>query len=152
MKEDIKEQAQLLRQQGYSFREISEHFCISKSTASVWCRQEIVTKLGKARLKKLSDDGRLRSVETTKKKQRIILDDIDKSCTVLKNKNYSKDEYKLFLALLYWGEGAKTSNSVDFINSDPAMIKVYLWLFRNSFIISEDKFRIRIHLHNYQNQ
>ncbi len=152
MKQDIKEQAQLLRQQGYSFREIGELFCISKSTAGLWCRKELVTDEGRKRLKKLGDDGRSRSVETIKKKQKIILDDIDKNCTVLKNKNYSQDEYKLFLALLYWGEGAKTENRLAFINSDPEMIKVYLWLLRNSFVINEDKFRIRVHLYNYHNQ
>jgi transposase len=152
MKEDIKEQARLLRQNGYSFREISEKFGIAKSTAGLWCRKERVTSEGLKRLKKLGDDGRLRSIETIKEQQRVILENIDQNCTVLKNKNYSKDEYKLFLALLYWGEGAKTSNSVDFINSDPAMIKLYLWLFRNSFVINEDKFRVRIHLHNYHNQ
>lgn len=152
MKKDIKEQAQLLRRRGYSFREISGCFCISKSTASVWCRQEIVTEVGLKRLKKLGDDGRLKGKETIKKKQKTILDDIDRNCTVLKNKKYDRDEYKLFLALLYWGEGAKTGNSVDFINSDPVMIKVYLWLFRNSFVINEDKLRVRLHLHNYHNQ
>ncbi len=151
MKEDIKEQARLLRQSGYSFREIGEKFGIAKSTAGLWCRKEIVTSEGLKRLKKLGDDGRLRSIETVKKKQKIILDDIDQNCTVLKNKNYSKDDYKLFLALLYWGEGAKTSKGVDFINSDPAMVKFYLWLFRNSFVVNEDKFRVRIHLHNYHN-
>lgn len=152
MKEDIKEQARLLRQNGYSFREISEKFVIAKSTASLWCRKEIVTSEGLKRLKKLGDDGRLRSIETAKKKQKIILDDIDQNCTVLKNKNYSKDEYKLFLALLYWGEGAKTGNRLVFINSDSEMIRTYLWLFRNSFVVNEDKFRARIHLHNYHNQ
>ena len=152
MKIDIKQQARLLRQKGYSFRELSERFNIAKSTAGVWCRKEIVTEVGKRRLQKLGDDGRLRSVATIKYKQKLILDDIDKNCTVLKNKNYSIDEYKLFLALLYWGEGAKTENRVAFINSDPEMIKVYLWLFRNSFIINENKLRVIIHLHNYHNQ
>lgn len=152
MKKDKKEQAKLLRQNGYSFREISKLTDIPRSTVRDWCYQEIITDDGKLRLEKLSDDGRLRSIETIKRKQKIILDDIDQNCTVLKNKKYNQDDYKLFLVLLYWAEGAKTSRRVDFINSDPEMIKLYLWLFRKSFVINEDKFRVRLHLHNYHNQ
>ena len=152
MKEDIKEQARLLRQSGYSFREIGEKFGIAKSTAGLWCREEKVTDEGLERFKKLGDDGRLKSVATIKEHQRVILENIDKNCTVLKNKNYSKDDYKLFLALLYWGEGAKTGNRLVFINSDPEMIKVYLWLLRKSFIITDNKLKVIIHLHNYHNQ
>ncbi|MFZ2310366.1 MAG: hypothetical protein WAW11_02375 [Patescibacteria group bacterium] len=149
---ELKQQARELRTHGYSFREISERFNIAKSTAGLWCRQEIVTAEGLKRLKKLGDDGRLRSKETHHRKSLDLLSKIDKNCGALVNKNYDLNDYKLFLALLYWGEGAKTRNSVDFINSDPEMIKVYLWLFRNSFILIEDKFRARIHLHNYHNQ
>lgn len=152
MKIDIKEQARSFRQNGYSFREISEKFGIAKSTAGSWCRQEIVTEEGLKRLKKLSDDGRLRSIETIKKKQKIILDGIDQNCTVLRGKQYDKDDYKLFLALLYWGEGAKTGKRLIFINSDPEMIKVYLYLLRKSFEINDDKLKVLIHLHNYHNQ
>lgn len=152
MKQDIKEQARQLRQQGYSFREIGEKFGIAKSTAGLWCRQEIVTSEGLKRLKKLGDDGRLRSIATIKKQQENILKNIDDTCTVLKNKNYSKDEYKLFLALLYWGEGSKTGKRLVFTNSDVYMIKSYLWLFRKSFKIKEEKIRCVLHLHSYHNQ
>ena len=152
MKNKLKKQAQDLRTQGYSFREISEKFKISKSTASLWCRQEIITIEGLKRLKKLGDDGRMRGKKTNENKRLALLAKIDKNCGVLVNKTYDINDYKLFLALLYWGEGAKTSNGVDFINSDPEMIEIYLLLFRNSFIINEDKFRVRIHLHDYHNQ
>lgn len=125
MKQDIKEQARLLRQNVYSFREISKITNTPRSTVRSWCGQEIISDLGRNRLKKLGDDGRMRSVATIRNKQKNILDDIDQKCTVLKNTNYNKNDYKLFLALLCWGEGAKTGNRLVFINSDPAMIKVY---------------------------
>ena len=149
---ELKQQARDLRKQGYSFREISERFNIAKSTAGLWCRKETVTLEGLKRLKKLGDDGRLRSKETYRRNSLDLLSKIDKNCGVLVNKNYDLNDYKLFLALLYWGEGAKTGNRLMFINSDPEMIKIYLWLLRNSFILNEDKFRVIIHLHNYHNQ
>jgi hypothetical protein len=152
IKEELKQQARDLRRQGYSFREIGERFNLAKSTAGLWCRQEIVTADGLKRLKKLGDNGRLRSKETHHKKSLDLLSKIDKNCGVLVNKNYDLNDYKLFLALLYWGEGSKTKERLVFTNSDQAMVKIYLWLLRNSFIINEDKFRVIIHLHNYHNQ
>lgn len=58
----------------------------------------------------------------------------------------------MFLALLYWGEGGKTNNIFRFTNSDPEMIKSFSHLLRKSFIINEDKFRARLHLHEYHNR
>jgi hypothetical protein len=108
MKNELKNKATGLRSAGYSFREIGLILNISKSTASVWCRQETVTLAGLERLKKLGDDGRERGKKTIAKKQRILLDKIDKNCGVLVDKKYDLNDYKLFLALLYWCEGSKT--------------------------------------------
>lgn len=149
---ELKQQARDLRAQGYSFREISLITKTPRSTVRSWAKDETLDAKAISRLKLLGDIGRLKGDETRKIQQEKIWIDIDKNCGVLVNKNYNINDYKLFLALLYWGEGAKTSNGVDFINSDPKMIKVYLWLFRRSFNINESKFRIRPHLHNYHNQ
>lgn len=149
---ELKQQARDLRAQGYSFREISLITKTPRSTVRAWVKGEILDTKVITRIKLLGDMGRLKGNQTRKIQQEKILVDIDKNCDVLINKKYDLNDHKLFLALLYWGEGAKTRNGVDFINSDPAMIKVYLWLFRKSFILNEDKFRVRIHLHNYHNQ
>lgn len=58
-------------------------------------------------------------------------------------------------AMLYWGEGAKTgklgkNNSVDFANSDPRMIKVFLVFLRKFCNIDES--RLRCFLYCYSNQ
>jgi len=65
-----------------------------------------------------------------------------------------KNEYnlKLFCALLYWCEGSKGSNDVRFTNSDPLLIKTFINVFRKSFIIDENKFRILMHLHGYHDE
>jgi hypothetical protein len=64
----------------------------------------------------------------------------------------SKDEAKLFLSLLYWGEGSKTSNCVTMMNSDPEMIRAFANLLRKGFAVNEQKIRAVLHLHSYHNR
>lgn len=152
MKKSLKQQSLRLRAKGYSFREISLALNISKSTASLWARSVVLGAKAKSRIKKLGDDGREKSKETIRTTQNKILAEIDSSCGVLRNKKYSLDDYKLFLALLYWGEGAKTERRLVFINSDSTMVKIYMFLIRKSFMIKEEKFHALLHLHEYHNK
>ncbi len=148
----IKEKAVCLRRQGYSFREISLALGVSKSTASLWARHEPLDEEAKRRLGSLGERGRQRSAETNKLRRQKLWQEISEACPVLRNKSYSQDDYKAFLALLYWAEGAKDNNSFNFINSDPAMIRVYLYLLRRAFPIDESRFRIWLHLHEYHDR
>lgn len=152
MKKEIEKQAKKLRKEGYSFREISILFNISKSTASLWCRNEALDKQAKARIKRLGDIGREKGKLTAIKKRKAELMLIDKNCSVLNDRTYNINDYKLFLALLYWGEGGKTKNRFRFTNSDPKMMKSFLCLLRKAFFINEKKLYARIHLHEYHNQ
>lgn len=151
MKRETKKQAKILRRRGYSFREISEVFGISKSTASLWCRNEFLNKKARKRIKNLGDLGREKGKITSTKKREKELELISGNCSVLMSNKYNVDDCKLFLALLYWGEGGKTNNYFNFVNSDPEMIRSFLYLFRKSFVVDEKKFRIRLHLHEYHN-
>jgi transposase len=145
-------QAEGYRRQGYSFNEISRKFGIAKSTTSLWLRNIPLNESGKKRLKKISDNGRKKAVITNRRKREVILRKIKKYCTVLRGRKYVKDDFKLFLAMLYWGEGSKTGRKVSFMNSDPEMIRTYLFLLRNTFKIDENKLRLCIHLHSYHDE
>ena len=51
--------------------------------------------------------------------------------------------------MLYWGEGAKkNSHSVDFANSDPDMIRVFLKFLRNIYQINETRLRVYLYTYN----
>jgi len=53
--------------------------------------------------------------------------------------------------MLYWGEGAKTTDStVDLANSDPLMIRLFLKMLREIYGINEK--RLRVLLYCYANQ
>lgn len=65
---------------------------------------------------------------------------IDKSIT----------EIRAIGAMLYWGEGYKGDDKnpaklVDFANSDPDMIKVFISFMRKSFYLDESKFRVLLY-------
>jgi hypothetical protein len=61
-------------------------------------------------------------------------------------------ELEIAGVMLYWAEGYKSvhGNTVDFANSDPVMIKVFLNFIRTSFVIDETK--LRVYLYCYSNQ
>lgn len=61
-------------------------------------------------------------------------------------------EKSLYLSalMLYWGEGAKRGSTVDFSNSDPKMINIFLKCLREIYRVNEK--RIRVYLYCYSNQ
>ena len=151
MKDYLLIKAKKLRKNGYSFREISEILNISKSTASVWSREEEISKIGIKRLEDIREKAIKKSKQVNHQKKVKFLEKLERE-TIEISGDYSIKDYKIFLALLYWGEGAKTGHSVRFINSDPLVIKSFLWLFRRSFNCDESKFRTMLHLNGYHNQ
>jgi len=152
MKKALKEKAKILRRRGLSFRQISEELKVSKSTASLWTRKEKISQTGLKRLKNLLIFSQIKARQVLWKKQENYLKELDKNCSVLKDTRYSRDDLKIFLALLYWCEGSKTHKSFKFINSDPRMITTYLMLLRSCFMLEEKKFRVWLHLHDYHNR
>ncbi|KKR13626.1 MAG: hypothetical protein UT42_C0043G0007 [Candidatus Falkowbacteria bacterium GW2011_GWA2_39_24] len=143
-----------LRQKGYSLREISELLHVAKSTTSLWFRQVQISRSGKTRLKNIADQARQKASQTCKRKRLQRWQKVADRTMVFEKGlvNYNIDQCKLILAMLYWGEGYKNGRSVTFMNSDPNMIKIYLFLFRKCFKINKDKLRAVIHLHEYHDQ
>jgi len=64
----------------------------------------------------------------------------------------TSEEEKLKIAgiMLYWAEGAKNSSGINFSNSDPRMIQVFLSFLRK--ICGIDNNRLRVHLYTYSDQ
>ena len=61
-------------------------------------------------------------------------------------------EKDLFIAglMLYLGEGAKTRNTVDFANSDPRLLKIFIKFLRE--ICGVDETKMRFYLYCFSNQ
>lgn len=150
-KELLIKRAKRLRADGHSFCEIGEKLSISKSTAYLWVSNEKISVVGIKRLEGIRADAIKKSQKISSLKKEKYLDIISKNCLVLKER-YSVDDMKIWLALLFWGEGSKTGRRLVFVNSDPELIKLYLYLLRNSFPIIETKFATVLHLHKYHDE
>ncbi len=147
-------QARNLRQHGNSLGEIAQKLQISKSTASLWTFKEILTGAGKSRIKLRQDEARKRAfAKIAENRKRIMNEIIQNSQASFERITMTPELNKLVTSIFIWTEGEKGKfNRVSFTNSDPVMIGVFLYLFRNSFSLDENKFRALVHIHEYHNE
>lgn len=139
-----------LRKQGFSIKEISQKLEIAQSTASLWLRDISLSPKAEKRLEQRISQGQFASARNRKEKSAILKEKyIKNGFELLDIYKGNKDHFKIFCALLYYCEGAKSGDYFQFTNSDPGLIKVFLRLLRESFSIDESKFRISLHLHSY---
>jgi hypothetical protein len=69
-----------------------------------------------------------------------------------KEKLSLKDKELLVAGLmLYYGEGAKTKNTVDFANSDPRIVRIFLKFLRQICGVEEDRLRFYLYCFSDQN-
>lgn len=150
----IKEKATILRKQGFSLREISENLHISKSTASVWVAKIRLDLKAEQRLKNLGILGQYKTILVREKKREKLLKEFETNAkNDLLKLNRTKEQYKIMCSIMFWCEGSKNSSSgVKFTNSDPMMIKAFLYLLKKSFIIDNKKLRALVHLHQYHDE
>lgn len=156
MKLAAKEQAIVLRAKGYSLKEISEKLSVAKSTTSQWTRDVKMSKLAlrrlESRIKKSVIISAQKHIAATNAEREYFFQRATK--LVHENfKNITIDEAKLYTALIYWCEGAKsTDNLIKFANSDPKLVKFFLAVFRQGFDLKLEKFKAMLHLHEYHNE
>jgi len=143
--------AQKLRKEGFSIREIAEILKISKSTASIWVREVKISKRGFQRIQKKRQLGHLKARETKALKRQKMLNELRKEANkFLAKVQLDKKYFRVLCAILLYCEGGKDAQAgISFINSDPALIKSFLFFLRNSFDLDEKKFRVVMHLHEY---
>lgn len=143
-KEQIK--ARKLRSKGYSIKEIAKELNVSQGSVSPWVRSIKLNKEAQNRIKRLRRVALLKTNKIHRQRKINRLAKADKEAVNIIKK---KDSNKILLALIYWCEGAKDDSRIDFVNSDPNLIKTFLRLFRKEFVLDESKFRVCVHLHSY---
>lgn len=151
---ELKEKAIKFRRLGFSLNEISKKLSISKSTSSIWLNSIILNKNAQSRLAKRKILGQYKSMLIANSKRSYIKREIKNKVTIEINKIHkSKELYKLLASFLFWTEGGKSTDGyVFFVNSDPKMVSLFVYLLRKSFDINESKFRCMIHIHEYHNE
>ena len=144
-----KETAIKLRKRGFSYSEILKEVPVAKSTLSLWLRSVGLAKKQKQRLTEKRIIAALRGA-SARRNYRLISTEIIKREARSEIGRISKRELWLIGVALYWAEGHKErikSERVQFSNSDPNMIKLFLeWLERCCKIHKKDiYFRIFLH-------
>ncbi|MFI1199013.1 hypothetical protein ACH4VR_06055 [Streptomyces sp. NPDC020883] len=145
-KDDLREQARTLRRAGRTYDEIVAELGVSKSSVSLWVRDlprptkspEAMHQMREARWAPYREarDRQIAETKAEAKKQIGVL-----------------TERELFLVGvgLYWAEGAKSKpyarrEHLQFVNSDPDMIRLYLaWL--RLLKIEPERVRYRVMIH-----
>lgn len=148
MKTAIQHQARLLRSQGNSLSQIATRLEISKSTASRWCADILLTQNQNRKIeqrRKASFQKSLAPINASRQheKQMDISDQKEKG---EKDVSIYSDDSLLFLGLgLYWGEGYKKgSQELGFTNSDPFLLRVYISWLERCYGVSQDRFIARV--------
>jgi len=146
----LKPVAEKERNSGKFVDEIASELQISQATVSIWLRGHVPDKsvakiLAKrlARKRESYNRAKRRELQIRTAKSTKLL------ATTLSKLNFSALHDKLLCSFLYWAEGGKTESSVNFTNSDPKMIRVFLKLLRKNWRLEETKFRLTLHAHKY---
>lgn len=149
-----REKAKEFRRKGYSLKEIADELSIAKSTASVWVRNVKLSREAKQRLEERLTKGQINAAKIKKERRKKLLEKLYKEAYgCIEELDFKKEHLKLFCAVIYWCEGGTYSKkAVRFTNSDPDLVELFLFLFRKSFRVDEDKFRACMHLHDYHDE
>ena len=150
----LKNRAISLRRKGKSYNNIRKILGLkSKGTLSHWFKN---IKLSKKSIELLNKNNKLaykRGLFIANKNRKIKIENENKKAFIDGQgyiQSISKKELLLIGAVLYWGEGTKSERSavsLNFSNSDPLMILVYMRFIREILKIPEERIRAGIHIY-----
>ena len=148
-----KEKAIVLRLKGYSLSEISKKLNVASSSVSVWTKSVVLNKKAKSRIIKIKkmaiDKAKIINHRKAVLRNKKCLGWVKNS---LKNKKLTIFDYQLICSMLYWGEGAKFSDRVEFTNSDPKMVVIFLKSLEYGFDVDRKDIKVNLHLHQYHDE
>lgn len=143
-----KEKALQLRRLGKSYSEIKSVLGVAKSTLSEWLRDY---PLSDERISELRDwsERRIENYQATRRKTREDLYAKLRKEESARLTPFSTRDIFIGGLFLYWGEGAKTKLSAEVIisNTDPSVIKAFIYWLERVFHIDRRKVVIRLHLY-----
>lgn len=124
--------ARELRLDGYSMKAIAEAVGVTKSTASLWCRDVV---LNEEQMRKLQERsrvgslvGRLKGAKVQQERRLRLIEQCDQHGE-LRFSNLTEKEFFVAGLALYWAEGFRKGRRVGFCNSDPKMMRFMIdWL------------------------
>lgn len=132
----------LRREQGASVKELAELLGVSKSTVSIWVRDIQLTEAQYVALRRRMGgriDGSRANAVRALARRRAEQD----SGRVDARKG---DLLHAAGCMLYWAEGSRSRNAIEFTNSDPAMVSFFLRFLRECYGVPETKITVTCNL------
>jgi hypothetical protein len=133
------EKARVLRAQNRTLADIAQTLGVSKSSVSLWVRDVPFTPTlrlrGPHRHPHPAHEAKLRQIEELNREGRERIGTL------------SDEEFLVAGIALYAGEGAKGDGTVQFANTDPAMIRFFCAWLRRFFDVDASRLRVRVYLH-----
>ncbi|MGD1003373.1 MAG: hypothetical protein ABR884_02245 [Minisyncoccia bacterium] len=156
MKSILKAEAIELRRRGLTYREIMAQIPIAKSTLSDWLHSVGLSKHQKQRLtaKKLEAIGK---GGAAKRAQRIAATEKIMTDAIKDIGTITRRELWLMGVMLYWAEGSKEkeyrpSGKMQFSNTDPDMIRLFLLWLKKVYHKTFDDLVISVYIHDLQRE
>lgn len=152
-----REEAIKLRKQGFSIVEIEKKLGINRSTLSGWLKDVKLASKQKVRLMKHWRQGlwiaRKKAIKwhNAEKAKRLNSARLQAEDVLKKIDIKNKDILDFGLAMLYLGEGFKTRERTGMGNSDPLILKAFLFILRNNYNMPDEKLYCSLHLRADQN-
>ncbi len=141
-----------LRLEGYTYNEIRAKIPnLSKSTISGWMKGVELTDSQKQRIQNKirtsAESSRLRGAWANHQKAQNRIALLYKAAEK-DFKTFSTESLFVVGISLYWAEGAKTSRRFQFMNSDPAMIRLMMKWLRKYYNVPNQDIIIRLYIHH----
>lgn len=147
----LKQKAVDLRKSGHTYTEILKVIPVAKSTLSEWLRS---VGIAKAQFRTFTEKKRLASLRggQARRNTRIETFNLITGLAEKEIENISDRELWLIGIALYWAEGSKEKEyapgiGVNFSNSDPKMISLFLLWLTKICKISREKIHFEIYIH-----
>lgn len=150
-KYQLKEEAISLRKEGVSLIKIEKALGVKRGTLHYWCKDIVLNDEQIAKLKQNSTDagayGRALATKKNREDRQQRQEYYNAIGKRLIDGELTDRELLLVGTALYWSEGSKARRWVQFGNSDPFMIKLYVrWL--KCLGVKLDRLRARLWMHN----
>jgi hypothetical protein len=130
-----------------SVRDIAIQLGVSRGSVSLWVRDIELTNEQKRILK---DRQRLWGAQNTGAGINRERAQLRRAQSQELGRQKAKEGHPLYLAgcMLYWAEGAKDRNNINFVNSDPNMSQLFLRFLRDELNVTDAEIVLYIHSHS----
>ncbi len=140
MKTAERERARKLRRgRGHSVKELARLLDVSQSSVSIWVRDIELTRRQREVLRQRMGTGWTANAARALERRGQAQD---------QGRSSARDSSSLHIAgcMLFWAEGSRRRNAVEFTNSDPAMVSFFLHFLRACFAVPDTKVAVTCNL------